>query len=251
MLLLRSMRKLAYYPILVTFFLLFATRIWEPSHLIVPPILIGFADYIESFVPLIVVIPISFLLHDNYEIELGLVCGVKTSTLMFSKFLPVFLYTLLPTYLMVALYQYQPFTAVDQYRCPVPIYVPENYRMCLFISTFITILFFTTLYLFLRVVTRNCYVPVTAGVFCYMVCSSLNASIKEGTQDIRLSFLNPLMSTTILGDELPNMYAARGLDRMENLWTCNRLFFLALAVLLMAVTYWLLRKETLHENFGE
>jgi len=251
MLFLRSMLKFAYYPIIVTAFLLVATRIWEPLHLLVPPVMMGFADYIECFVPLIVVIPISFLLNDDYEIELGLVCGVKTSRLMFSKFLPVLIYTLIPTYLMILLYQYTPFTDFTRYKTPIPIFVPDNFKPYLYLSVTVTILFFTSLFLFIRTVFRNCYVPVAAGICCYMIFSSLNTGLKEGTEDIRMSFFNPFISSSIVGNTVPNAYAANGIEHIADMWTYNRLFFFALAMILFILTYVLLQREKLHENFGE
>ena len=85
MLFLRSLWKNKYYLVLSMVMLVMVARVWEPSPLIAALPDKGFIDYTELFVPFLLILPISFLLYDNFEIELGLVCGVKTAKLMLYK----------------------------------------------------------------------------------------------------------------------------------------------------------------------
>ncbi|MBO5981921.1 MAG: hypothetical protein J6Q24_05695 [Clostridia bacterium] len=82
-------------------------RVWEPSPLIAALPDKGFIDYTELFVPFLLILPISFLLYDNFEIELGLVCGVKTAKLMLYKFFSILIYTLIPMGILVVFYKYE------------------------------------------------------------------------------------------------------------------------------------------------
>ena len=251
MLFLRSLRKNIWLLFLSTAVFAVVTTIWMPTHLIVPPELVGFADYIVDIGVLLLIIPTAFLLYDNYEIELGMICGVSTSKLTLSKFFPILIYTTLPAYLMIYLYEYLPFTNYNQYKPVIPIYVPERFKIYLFISVTITYFFFASLFLLVRVTTRSCYLPVVIDLFFYTAFAVLNSQLHDGTADIRMSFFNPFISSSMIGNVIPNAYAAAGVPHMENLWTWNHLFFLGAAIVLFAVTCVLLRREKLHENAEE
>lgn len=228
--------------------LLFSCRVWQPMNLIVPLPLIGFIDLTELISPLLVLIPISFLLYNNYEIELSLTCGVSTVKLLFTKYVTVLLYTLLPLYLMIWQYKYLPYEHSAQDKIRIPIFIPENYKVYMLISVTVTVLFFSALVLFLRVLMRNCFTPTAIGMLAHATFSSFNYTLHNGMADIRGALYDPFLSNYFLGDEVPNMYK---LDGMHNLWTYNRLLFFGLAVVLLVITYLLLRREKLHESFGE
>ena len=235
------------YFLFISFIILIAiSQVWNAQPLIAAYPHKGFTDYTELLVPFVFIIPISFLLHNNYEIELGLVCGVKTSRLMISKYISLFFYTLLSTILIIVLYKYSEFVPVNNINIPIPIYVPENYKLYMICSAIVTVSFFSALFLFLRVITNNCYAPVGVGLFIYTFFNQLNSNIHQGHDDIKKSILDPFISNYILGDKVPLEYYKIG-----PIWTYNRLLFLGLAVLMFVGSYLLLRREKLHHGSND
>ena len=232
--------------------LLFSTDVWFPQPVIVPLPHIGFIDTTEGVIPLLLLLVLSFTLHDNYEIELGLVCGVRTTKLAFSKAFPIILYTLFSTWIIILCHRYVPYTS-EEYKIYIPIYVPENYKIYLLISSFVTILFFSVLFFFLRVLVRNCYVPVVVGLFLIITFDSFNLKIRGGDISPAKCWMDPFISTYFIGDTIPNAMAEHYTDltSLANAWTYNRLTFFALAILLLVATWLLLRREKLHEGFGD
>ncbi|MBE6799066.1 MAG: hypothetical protein E7525_04760 [Ruminococcaceae bacterium] len=228
--------------------MLFATRVWEAQFLITPLPMLGFFYYIECVTPVIMLVPLAFLLYDNFEIELGLVCGVKTSTLMLTKFFSVFIYVLSTVYTMIFFYTYKEFVPNSRHRIVFPIYVPENYKLYMFVSVTVTLSFFAALFLFIRVLTRNCYVPVAVGLAAFIATSTLNSGIHGGTTDMRSALFDPFISVYFVGNTVPN---SMNIESMTNIWTNNRLLFAGAAVVLFVCSYLLLRREKLHEGFGE
>ena len=192
-----------------------------------------------------------FILPNKYEIELSLVCGTKTPKLFFSKAIPVLLYTMVPMFILLFTYQFIPYEGT--YRPRIPIFVPENYRLYAAVSLFVTVLFFFALFCFLRVIMRNCYAPIFLCMFANKYFYDLSKQIQKGAEDIRKSLVNPFISSYILGDTVPNAYAEQmdGMEIMRNAWTYNRIGFFALGVVLLIVTYFLLRREKLHKGFGD
>ena len=59
-------------PIVLFAVLLFSSRVWEPQSVILPSPGISFSSCVENTVTVVVLIFISFLLHDNFEIELAI-----------------------------------------------------------------------------------------------------------------------------------------------------------------------------------
>ena len=233
--------------------LLFSSSVWAPQPVIVPLPLYGFVDYTENVVSVILLLFLSFLLHDRYEIELSMVCGVKTAKLAMFKVFPIVLYTLLATWGITLCHRYAPYDS-DQYRIRIPIYVPENYKAYLMVSAFVTILFFAALFFFLRVLTRNCYVPIGIGLFAWIVFTSISLDIRGGNISPTKCFFDPFISTYFIGDTVPNAMAEKyteDLSSLTNAWTYNRLMFFGLAILLLVATWLLLRQEKLHEGFGD
>ena len=223
-----------------------ASKIWTPSPLIAALPQKGFIDYTELMIPFLLILPISFLLYDNFEIELALTCGIKTTRLMMNKFLSLFIYALTSMFLMIGLYKYTEFIPMSQTKIKIPIYVPENYKVYMLISAFVTVVFFASLFLFTRVATKNCYAPVGLGILAYSIFSSLNTNIHGGYEDIRHCLYDPFLSNYFLGDTVLTEYYKLG-----PLWTYNRLLFFGLAVAMLAATDFLLRREKLHQGFND
>lgn len=247
----RSFKKsIWFFPICMAF-LLFTSSTWYPGYLIVPHRLAGFFDFVEMAIPTILIAFCSFTLPSKYEIELSLVCGTSSAKLFFSKVIPVFLYTLIPAYIILGLYKFIPYEG--DIRPKIPIFIPERFRLYTAISIFVTVFFFFALFCFFRVLTRSCYVALFPSMFINVYFSDLSKQIQKGAEDIRKSLVNPFISNYILGDEIPNAYAAQveGMEIMKNAWTYNRILFFALGVLLLLGTYLLLRREKLHKGFGD
>ncbi len=241
-------------PLVLMGLLLFTSRVWQPQSVICPLPLNSFSDYVENPTVLTVLVLVSFLLHDNYEIELALVCGVKTSRLTIMKFLPVLIYSLIPSALIYLLHRYIPFENTNgQYKIRIPIHVPDNYKIYLIISLIITVLFFASLFLFIRVLTRNCYITVGIGLFISVIFDSMNQGIRGRSSHIGLSLFDPYISSYFIGDTVPKWFqeSFSDLTYMSHAWTVNRLIFFAASLILFTASYFLLRREKLHEGFGE
>ncbi|MBQ7336928.1 MAG: hypothetical protein IJW40_00575 [Clostridia bacterium] len=223
----------------------FVTSIWFDSALFMPYPSVGFSGNIEQFLPLILLIPLAFMLPDRSEIELGMVCGVRTSRMVFTRFIAIAVYTYLTVALMILLFRYTPYIPDEYTQILIPIVVPAHYKLYMLASGAVSLLFFGALLLFLRVLCRNCYIPVGIGLFIHIIFKAMSDDIQEGNRALRYASFDPFISTYILGNEVPRMYS------MPHLWTLNRLLFLSLALILFIVTYLLLRRERLHESFGD
>lgn len=235
----------------VAIFLLYCIYYYIKGPLIVPYPEIGFVEQLETNI-IIVMIPIfAFVLPNKYEIELSLICGTSTPKLFFSKVISALLYTAVPAFVCVLLYRYVPYEGSGRIR--IPLYVPDNFRIYLAVSLAVTILFFLSAYLFIRVVSRNCYVPILLGLCLHFATTSNTDRIRRGLTDIKRSIFDPFISIYFIGDEVPNAIAAKyaELSVLENAWTYNRLIFLGVSVVLLVATYLLLRREKLHCGFGD
>ena len=241
----RSLKKNAYFLVIALFLLAFSCTVWNPHHLIVALPEHGFIDSTEFFIPFVLLLPISFLLYDNFEIELGLVCGVKTTKLLFTKFIAILLFAITAAFAMVALFEYEPYVP-QQSKIIIPIHIPENFKVYMFISAFVTTVFFASLFLFMRVAIKNCYAPVGLGVLVYTVFNGFNYDIHSGYTDIRKCLFDPFLSNYFMGDTVLTEYY-----RVGPLWTYNRLLFFGLAVVMLVATYFLLRREKLHQGFND
>ena len=205
----------------------------------------GFFDTTERIIPFVLLLPISFLLYDSYEIELGLVCGVKTARLMLGRFFAMLGYAVCAMVALVALYRYKEYYAPAE-AIVIPIYIPEQYKLYMLVSVFVTTLFFASLFLLLRVLLKNCYAPVGLGIFAYSMFYTLNYNIHTGSVGIKSALFDVLISNYLLGDTVPVEHYGIG-----HLWTYNRLLFFGLAVGMLAATYVLLRKEKLHQGYND
>ena len=232
--------------------ILFATYLWHPNYLITPPQLSGFAEQIEETVAVLMIVFYSFLLPNRFEIELGLVNGYGTLKLAASKAFPVFVYSVLTSFAAVAAYRYTPYD-LKNYKSFLPIYVPDDFRIYVFISVFTVLLFFSSVYFFFRVLTRNCFIPVIIDLAVFSALWSISEGIRKGISDLRLSLVDPFITRYFVGNTVPNAYSEQmeGMSALKNAWTVNRLIFLILSLALLAATVFLLRREKLHKGVGE
>lgn len=250
----RSLWKSKYYFLTATAILLIASSVWKPQYILVTPGHTGFFSTSEQLIPFVVLLPISFLLYDNYEIELALINGVTTMKLTLYKFLSTVIATLLPMGITILLLRQKAFFAREE-EIFIPLEIPTYYKVYLLLSAFVTVSFFASLFLFLRVVLRNCYAPVGIAILVYSLFESRTSSIQTLSIPFRNALFDPFVTRYLIGDKVVNegfAVSATGeiVDSLPHLWTFNRLLFLGLAVLLLAITCLLLRRERLHESFG-
>lgn len=247
----RSLRRS--YPLLIVVTLLFVyfTYLYLEGPLIVPPKDLGFIDRTElRFV--VIMIPIfAFLLPNKFEIELALTCGMNTAKLFFTKAVTSFIYTAIPAFVLVSLFRYVPYDGKNP--TVFAIYVPENYRMCMFISMAVTLLFFFALICFVRVLSRNCYVPILIVLFVHLTAEGNCKSIQGGGTAVKNCIFDPFISAYFMGDDIPNLIVEQHpqLGVIHNAWTYNRLIFFGISVVLLVATYIMLRREKLHRGFGD
>ena len=232
--------------------IIFATFLWTPNYLITPPQLSGFESQIETSIPVLLVAFYSFILPNIFEIELCLVNGYGTLKLAVIKAIPIFLYTVITAFAAVAVYRYTPYTSTE-FKTQFPIFVPDHFRVYTFISVFVIILFFSSVFFFFRVLTRNCFIPVIVDLVVISALSVISNGIQKGLTDVRMSLVDPFITTYFVGNTIPNDIAEKNQDFfiLKNAWTVNRLIFLFLSLAFLAATILLLRREKLHRGFGD
>jgi len=248
---LRSLRRS--YPILiaVTLLLVYFTYLYLEGPLIVPPKEYGFIDRTELRITAIMIPIFAFLLPNKFEIELSLTCGMRTTKLFFSKAVTSFIYTAIPAFVFVFLYRYVPYDGKNPWV--YAIYVPEDYRIYMVISMAVTLLFFFSLICFVRVLSRNCYIPILIGLFTHLTAENNCKDIQAGDIPVKNCIFDPFISVYFMGDDIPNLIAEQhpGLGVIHNAWTYNRLIFFGISVVLLIATYFMLRREKLHRGFGD
>ena len=240
------------YPLLILMTLLFVyfTHYFLTGPLIVPPKHIGYMDRTELVIAVLMLPVFSFLLPNKFEIELALTCGMSTVKLFFTKAFAFFIYTVIPALTFIVLYEYVPYKGSDRPR--IGIFIPDNYKLYMAVSLIVTVFFFFALFCFLRVLLRNCYAPILVGLAIYSVLQDICKKIQYG-EGIDRCITDPFISVYILGDTVPDNIAAQypELGVVANAWTYNRLIFVALGIVLLAATYFMLRRERLHQGFGD
>ncbi|MBO5110834.1 MAG: hypothetical protein J6D21_08985 [Clostridia bacterium] len=243
----------SYAPLLLVSvgYMLFSSNIWLPQPVIMPLPHHGLAEVTEMVAPAVLLLALSFLLYNRYEIELALVCGVKTARLAFVKTIPILTYTFVAAGCMILCHRSQPYSGGGKIH--IPIYVPENYKLLMIVSICVSLLFFAALFLFLRVLMRNCYIPMALGFGFWGGMSGISYGIRQGQYSPTKCWMDPFISTYFIGDTIPNAMAEQYTDltSLTNAWTYNRLMFFGLAVVLLVATWLLLRREKLHEGFGD
>lgn len=255
MLFLRSLWKSKYYFLAATAILLVASTVWKPQYILVTPGQTSFFSTSEQIIPFVVLLPISFLLYDNYEIELALINGVTTMKLALCKFISTVIATLLPMGIAILLLQQRLFYARPE-DIYIPLEVPEHYKVYLLLSAIVTVLFFASLFLFLRVVLRNCYAPVGLGILVFSLFEARTSNINFLSIPFRNALFDPFITKYLIGDKVADegfTVQATGeiVEAFPHLWTLNRFLFLGLAAALLVITCILLRREKLHESFGD
>lgn len=240
-------RGIFYLPIVVVFFL-FSTSGMIRVPLLMPYPNKGLVDGTEMATGILCIAFCSFILPDKYEIELALICGVRTEKLFFVKIFTVFIYTLAPMYLYLARYRYMGFDG-DVISDVLPFHAPDGYKLYVALSIFITLFFFFALFSFFRVVTQNCYIPLILCLFVNTFYSDMNRDIRIGELPFSRAIADPFISTYLMGEIPEGCKAAE--SAMPHLWMCNRLLFLGLGILFAVLTFLLLRRERLHRGLGD
>ena len=210
----------------------------------------------EMIFPILLVLVCSFILYDKTEIELALVNGTKTTKLFFIHLAPFVTYTLIPSVAFAFIFKSSTDGELDPTSVTmqiIPEHVPENYKLLMIVSLVITIVFFYALYSLIRVITRNCYIPILLGFGVSTAVTSFSASIQAMSIPMTASLFDPLINTYFIGNTVPNAYAEKfpELSGMVHMWTYNRLFFVFLSALIYFITYLILRREKLHCGIGE
>ena len=123
----------------------------------------------------------------------------------------------------------------------------------MFISMAVTLLFFFALICFVRVLSRNCYVPILIGLFVHLTAENTCKSIQAGGTAVKNCIFDPFISVYFMGDDIPNLIVEQHpqLGVKHNAWTYNRLIFFGISVVLLVATYIMLRREKLHRGFGD
>lgn len=240
-------RGLLYLPITLVL-LFFTTGMIFEHPLLMPYPYQGFIERTEVAACLLCVPYCSFLLPEKFEIELSLVCGVRTDKLFFTKLIPAATFTVLPLAVFLARYSYTPYEG-EIIPGVLPFSVPENYKLYALFSMFVTLFFFFALFSFLRVVSRNCYIPLILTLFANTYFTDVNEDIRKTSLSVSRALTDPFISDYLIGEVPEGCAAAEVLN--ANVWIHNRLLFLGLAVLLTVLTCVILRREKLHLGLGD
>lgn len=215
-----------------------------------------FVEATEMLIPIILVPICAFILYDKTEIELALVCGTRTSKLFFTKLAPLVTYTVIPHVVFALIFESYTdgeFPSSSVTMRAIPEYVPENYKLLTIISITVTIVFFFALYTLIRVVTRNCYIPMLVCLGLSVTATSFRSLIVSMHIPMRYCLFDPQINGYFLGNTVPNAYAEKfpELELMTNVWTYNRLLFIGISAAIFFITYLILRREKLHCGIGE
>ena len=218
------------------------TMLWMPQSPIVPYPTSGFIGGLEMILPVLLSLPLSFLLYNKSTIELALVHGVRTLRLFAVHFLSALLPVLTAIVVMMLCYRYEPLSRENEARLTMPLYIPETLRLHMLFSAVVTLLFFVSLVVFLRVALRNCYVPIVAVLLAFTTFYEYSRPLRTGTVDqLSGALFDPYISTYIIGDRVPRAYGYGAL------WTYNRLLFLGISFALLGAAALILRREKMHE----
>ena len=207
----------------------------------------GFTSILENTASIAAICYCAFMFHQRQEIEQSLVCGVSTPKLVITRLLAIFTYTLIAMCIVLA--RYKLLNSIIPPAPGVPYYVPENYKLYVFASAIITILFFVAITVLLRALFSNCYFAFSVGFMLHAFMNGYSENIRKGTAPITKCFADPFISSYILSDEVPRTEKSLGLCPME--WTCNRLVFLGLSLVILFVSFLLLKREKLHRGFTD
>lgn len=255
MLFIRTLWRSKYYFLAATALFIVLSGIWKPQYVLATPMQQSFFSYTEMMVPFVVLLPVSFMLYDTYEIELGLINGVSTSKMVFHRFVSTVAATIIPLLVTIVFLTPKRFFAPDS-DIFIPLDVPENYKLYLSVSACVTVLFFASLTLLFRVALKNCYAPVGLGILAFSLFESLNTAFNSLSLPLKSALFDPFITKYLIGDKVVNegfTVPSTGeiIAPIPHLWTYNRLLFVGISLVLLGITYLLLRREKLHESFGD
>ena len=224
--------------------------------LAITPNAFRFIDITEMLLPILLIPMCAFILYDRTEIELALVSGTKTTKLFFTKIIPIITYTLIPSMFFGLLFHSDSHSHIDPGMVTmksIPEYVPDNYKLLTLVSMVITVTFFIALYSLIRVLTRNCYVPILMCFGISVGLRSFSAAIVAMRIPLTTCLIDPFINSYFIGNSVPNIYAEKfsELVSLTSAWTYNRLLFIGISALLFLITYLILRREKLHCGIGE
>ena len=131
----------------------------------------------------------------------------------------------------------------------VPFYAPEHYKLYALASAFVTVLFFAGVTVLIRSLFSNCYFAFASSFALHAIMGDFSKNIRTGIIALDKCYRDPFISSYILSDKIPSTESALGLSPTE--WTCNRLMFLGLALVMLFVSFLLLKREKLHRGFTE
>ena len=218
------------------------TLLWVPQPAIVPFPWNGFIGNLEIILPMLIALPLSFLLHDKSSIELALVHGLDTLHLFFTHLLSALFWMQLALGAVVLCYRTAPLTEDQLAQMTIPPLLPDTLRLHMFLSAAVSVLFFASLVVFLRVLMKNCFVPIFGVLLTFTLFYERSRSLRmRGLHALRGALFDPYISSYIIGDALPQQYG------FGALWSANRLLFFNLSMILLVATALILRRERMHE----
>ena len=218
------------------------TLLWVPQPAIVPFPQNGFIGNLEIILPVLITLPLSFLLHDKSSIELALVHGLDTLHLFLVHLLSILLWFELALGVVLFCYRSAPLTEDQTRRMTLLLALPDTLRLHMLLSAAVTLLFFVALVFFLRVALRNCYVPMVGVLLTFTLFYDRSRALRmSGIRALKGALYDPYISTYILGDAVPLRYG------YGYLWSANRLLFFNLSMILLVATALILRRERMHE----
>lgn len=216
--------------------------LWLPSPAIVPYPSTGAVGGLEMALPVLLCLPLSFLLHDKAVIELSLVHGVSTLRLFMAYLCAALTWSVGGLVAVVLCLRFTPLDEQQIKSLAYPPHIPDGVRWYVLLSALITLLFFVSVLMLLRVALRNCYVPIVVVLLMFTVFYDRSKDLRMGGPDgMGTALFDPYMSTYVIGDAVPLQYG------YGHLWTANRVLFLGLALVFFLISILLLRRERMHE----
>ena len=218
------------------------TLLWVPQPAIVPFPRNGFISNLEIILPMLIALPLSFLLHDKSSIELALVHGLDTLTLFGMHVLSVLFWMTTAFGAVVSCYRVEALTDEQQAALALPLILPQTLRFHIFLSVVVSALFFASLVVFLRVLMKNCFVPIFGVLLTFTLFYERSRALRmSGIRALKGALFDPYISTYVLGDTVPLQYG------YGYLWSANRLLFFNISLILLVATALILRRERMHE----
>lgn len=216
--------------------------LWLPYPAIVPYPSTNAVGALEMALPIMLCLPLSFLLHDKSVIELSLVHGVSTLRIFLAHLGAALTWSASGLLAVVLCLRFSPLNEQQIKSLAFPPLIPEGVRWYILLSTLITLLFFVSVVMLVRVAMRNCYVPIFVVLLMFTVFYDRSRDLRMGGPDgMGRALLDPYMSTYVIGDAVPLQYG------YGHLWTANRALFLGLTLIFFLISILLLRRERMHE----